>query len=157
MTLTAPPAVDVAPRPQPAPMTAPAPDGVRITFHGGVGTVTGSRHLLEAAGHRILIDCGMFQGLKPLRLLNWQPPAFDPATVDALVLTHAHMDHAGYIPRLAAEGFRGPIHCTDATRDLAGIALRDAAKIQEEDAARAKRYGYSKHEPPAPALHPRRR
>ena len=150
MTTTAPPAVDVAPRPQPSPTPAPAADSVRITFHGGVGTVTGSRHLLEAAGHRILIDCGMFQGLKPLRLLNWQPPPFDPATIDALVLTHAHMDHAGYIPRLAAEGYRGPIHCTDATRDLAGIALRDAAKIQEEDAARAKRYGYSKHDPPLP-------
>src|SRR5947209_1398941 len=92
--------------------------GLSLAFYGGVGRVTGSRHLLTAAGSRLLIDCGMFQGGHELRDLNWKQPAFDPASVSALVLTHAHMDHAGYIPRLVREGFAGRVYCTEATTQL---------------------------------------
>ncbi|MCZ6670090.1 MAG: MBL fold metallo-hydrolase [Acidobacteria bacterium] len=123
---------------------------MRISFHGGAGTVTGSRHLLEAAGTRILIDAGLFQGLKKLRLLNWKRPEFDPAGIDHLILTHTHIDHSGYIPRLVREGFRGPIHCTRATFDLAKILLLDSAHIQEQDAKYANRKGFSKHRPALP-------
>jgi metallo-beta-lactamase family protein len=122
----------------------------RLSFHGGANTVTGSRYLLEAGGRRLLIDCGMFQGLKELRLKNWEPPSFDPQSVDAMVLTHAHMDHAGYIPRLAREGFRGRIYCERATQALAEVVLLDGAKLQEEDAEYANRKGYSKHHPALP-------
>jgi len=91
-------------------MTPPA-----LTFLGAAGTVTGSKHLLEADGRRILVDCGLFQGLKELRLRNWAPLPVDPATIDALILTHAHLDHCGYLPRLVAAGFRGRVFCTPAT------------------------------------------
>lgn len=121
-----------------------------LTFHGGAGTVTGSRHLLDAGDARVLVDCGMFQGLKELRLRNWQPPAFDPPALDALLLTHAHMDHAGYIPRLVREGYGRRILATPPTIELAEVLLLDAAKLQEEDAAYANRKGYSKHAPALP-------
>lgn len=121
-----------------------------LTFHGGARTVTGSRFEIEAGGRHYLVDCGMFQGLRQLRDLNWEPPAFDPSTLEAVFITHAHIDHTGYLPRLAKEGFRGPIYATPATVKLAQILLMDAAKIQEEDAAFANRKGYSKHKPAKP-------
>ncbi len=123
---------------------------MRISFHGAAGTVTGSRHLLEAAGQRILVDAGMFQGLKKLRLLNWKEPGFEPGFIDHLLLTHAHIDHSGYIPRLLQYGFTAPIHCTPATAELAEVLLMDSAHIQEEDAAWANKKGYSKHKPAEP-------
>lgn len=121
-----------------------------LAFHGGVGTVTGSKYLLTAGNTRVLVDCGMFQGLKELRLLNWQPTPFRPTTPDAVVLTHAHIDHTGYLPRLVQQGYRGPVYCTPATAELVRILLLDAAEIQEEDAAFANRQGYSKHKPALP-------
>jgi len=121
-----------------------------ITFLGAAGTVTGSKHLLELDGRRILVDCGLFQGLKDLRLRNWEPLPFEPATLDAVVLTHAHLDHCGYLPRLVAGGYRGRIFCTPATKDLCSIVLPDAARLQEEDAKEANRRGYSKHNPALP-------
>jgi metallo-beta-lactamase family protein len=124
--------------------------GLRLSFYGGAGTVTGSRYLLEAGGQRLLVDCGMFQGLKELRLMNWRRPEFDPSAIEALLLTHAHLDHVGYIPRLVREGFHGPIYCTRPTIDLAEVLLLDAAKLQEEDASYANRKGYSKHSPALP-------
>lgn len=121
-----------------------------LGFHGGAETVTGSKYLLEAEGRRVLIDCGLFQGLKELRLLNWRRLPFDPAKVGAVVLTHAHIDHSGYLPRLVKAGFRGPIYSTPATRELADILLLDAARLQEEDAAYANRKRFSKHHPALP-------
>ncbi len=122
----------------------------KLTFLGAAGTVTGSKTLLEINGYTVMIDCGMFQGLKELRNLNRAPFPVDPAKIDAIVLTHAHLDHCGYIPLLVKKGFRGDIHCTHATRDLTEIILKDSAKIQEEDAARANRYKYSRHDPAEP-------
>jgi metallo-beta-lactamase family protein len=121
-----------------------------ITFLGAARTVTGSRHLLEVDGRRILIDCGMFQGLKELRLRNWGALAVPPDTIDAVILTHAHLDHSGWLPRLVASGFKGPVHCTAGTNDLCQLVLPDAAHIQEEDAKYANRKGYSKHAPALP-------
>jgi metallo-beta-lactamase family protein len=123
---------------------------MRLGFYGGVGTVTGSRFLVETENSRLLVDCGLFQGLKELRLLNWEPTPFDPRSVEAVVLTHAHIDHSGYLPRLVKAGFHGPIYCTPATKELAEILLRDAAKLQEEDAEYANRKGFSKHHPALP-------
>ena len=114
---------------------------------GAARTVTGSKHLLEFNGHRILVDCGLFQGLKELRERNWQPLPFRASELDAVVLTHAHLDHCGYLPRLVGQGFRGRIFCTPATAVLARIVLEDAARIQEEDAERANRKGYTRHRP----------
>lgn len=122
----------------------------RLSFHGGAGTVTGSRYLVETGGPTVLVDAGLFQGLKDLRLRNWRRPAFDPAAIDHLLLTHAHIDHAGYLPRLVKDGYAGPVHCTTATFDLARLLLLDAAKIQEEDAQYANRRGFSKHHPALP-------
>ncbi len=122
----------------------------RLTFLGAAGTVTGSKHLLEVGPHRILVDCGLFQGLKALRERNWEDLPVAPGDIDAIVLTHAHLDHVGYLPRLVAHGFRGRVFCTPGTRDLAGLVLRDAARIQEEDARDANRHGYSKHHPALP-------
>ena len=121
-----------------------------ITFLGAARTVTGSKHLLEVGGRKVLVDCGLFQGLKELRERNWQPLPVRAPEVDAVVLTHAHLDHCGYLPRLIAQGFRGRIFCTPATEDLARIVLEDAAKLQEEDAERANRKGYTKHRPAMP-------
>ncbi len=121
-----------------------------ITFLGAAGTVTGSKHLLEGGGRRVLVDCGLFQGLKQLRARNWQPLPTAPSSIDAIVLTHAHLDHCGYLPRVIAQGFHGPIFCTPGTRDLATLVLRDSAGIQEEDAREANRGRYSKHHPALP-------
>ncbi|MGE5124647.1 MAG: MBL fold metallo-hydrolase RNA specificity domain-containing protein [Betaproteobacteria bacterium] len=122
----------------------------RLSFFGAAKTVTGSQYLLEAAGRRLLIDSGMFQGEKALRLLNWAEPAFDPSRVDALVLTHTHLDHIGRVPRLVKQGFSGRIYCTPATRELAEILLLDAAHLQEEDAAYLNRKGLTRHAPALP-------
>ncbi len=121
-----------------------------LSFHGAAGTVTGSRHLLATDRTRLLVDAGLFQGLKELRELNWRRPSFDPASVDHLLLTHTHIDHAGYLPRLVRDGYAGPVHCTRATRELAGLLLMDAAKLQEEDAEFANRKGFSRHAPALP-------
>lgn len=123
---------------------------ISLTSLGGAGTVTGSKHLLEADGRRILIDCGLFQGLKTLREQNWAPLQIEPSSIDAVVLTHAHLDHSGYLPKLVKDGFRGPILASAATRDVAEIILRDSGHIQEKDAEQANRYGYGKHKPALP-------
>ncbi|HBL93811.1 MAG TPA: MBL fold metallo-hydrolase [Hyphomonas sp.] len=116
-----------------------------LTSLGGAGTVTGSRHLLEYKGQRLLIDCGLFQGYKALRERNWAAFPIDPKSIDAIVLTHAHIDHSGYLPKLVREGYRGPVYCSSATKDLCEILLRDSAYINERDAERANRYRYTKH------------
>ncbi|WP_339929591.1 MBL fold metallo-hydrolase [uncultured Brevundimonas sp.] len=123
---------------------------ITFTSLGGAGTVTGSKHLLESDGRRILVDCGLFQGLKKLREQNWDPFPIKPSSIDAVVLTHAHLDHSGYLPKLVKDGFRGPILASAATRDVAEIILRDSGHIQEKDAENANRYGYSKHKPALP-------
>jgi metallo-beta-lactamase family protein len=122
----------------------------RITFHGAARTVTGSKFLLEAGRASVLIDCGLFQGLKELRLRNWEPTPFDLKPLDAIVLTHAHLDHTGYLPRVVREGFARPIYGTEATNQLAEIILLDSAKCQEQDAEYANRKGFSKHRPALP-------
>ena len=122
----------------------------RIRFLGAADTVTGSRYLVETGGARVLVDCGLFQGYKKLRERNWAAPPFDPASLDAVVLTHAHIDHTGYVPRLCKLGFRGPILCTRGTRDLLQILLPDSGFLQEEDARRANKYGYTRHRPAEP-------
>src|SRR5438045_7869977 len=121
-----------------------------LTFLGAAGTVTGSKHLLDLGDRRVLVDCGLFQGLKELRLRNWDPLPIDPARIDAVVLTHAHLDHCGYLPRLVAAGFRGRIYCTPATRELCALVLPDSAHLQEEDAKHANDHQYSKHQPALP-------
>jgi metallo-beta-lactamase family protein len=123
---------------------------VEITFLGATGTVTGSRYLVTGGGTRLLVDCGLFQGLKQLRLRNREPFPVEPASVDAVVLSHAHLDHSGYLPLLVRSGFRGGVHCTSATRDLCSILLPDSGHLQEEEAAYANRHGYSKHYPALP-------
>jgi metallo-beta-lactamase family protein len=122
----------------------------QLTFHGAAETVTGSKYLLESAGGRILVDCGLFQGLKELRLRNWERVRFNPASVDSVVLTHAHIDHIGYLPRLVKQGFRGPVYCTKATAELCELQLYDTARLEEEDAEYANRHGHSKHRPALP-------
>lgn len=121
-----------------------------LTSLGGAGTVTGSKHLLTLDDRRILIDCGLFQGSKDLRDLNWERFPVEPSRIDAVVLTHAHLDHSGYLPRLVREGFRGPIYATSATRDVAELILKDSGRIQENDAEYANRKGYSRHKPALP-------
>ena len=121
-----------------------------LTFLGAAGVVSGSRHLLESASGRILVDCGLFQGEKRLRLRNWEPLGVPPQSIDAVVLTHAHIDHSGWLHRLVREGFRGEILATPATADLLGLLLYDSAKCQAEDAAYANRTGYTKHKPALP-------
>lgn len=123
---------------------------ISITFLGAARTVTGSKYLLETGTAKVLIDAGLFQGLKELRERNWQPFPIDPSTLDAIVLTHAHLDHCGYLPRLVAAGFRGRVFCTPGTQDLCRIVLPDSGRIQEEDAANANRRGFSKHRPALP-------
>jgi metallo-beta-lactamase family protein len=121
-----------------------------LTFLGAARTVTGSKYLLEADGHRLLVDCGLFQGLKELRARNWAPLAVHPASIHAVILTHAHIDHSGWLPRLVAGGFRGRIFCTPATADLCRLVLPDAGRLQEEDARHANRGRYTKHAPALP-------
>lgn len=123
---------------------------LKLTFLGGAGTVTGSKHLLTHGQHRILIDCGLFQGLKNLRELNWAALPIEPPSIDAVVLTHAHLDHSGYLPKLVREGFKGRIFATAATRDVADLILKDSGHIQEKDAEYANRKGFSKHKPALP-------
>jgi metallo-beta-lactamase family protein len=132
----------------PVPPTPSVP--ASLTFLGGAGTVTGSKTLVTDSGGRLLVDCGLFQGLGELRRRNWEPLPFEPDTIDAVALTHAHLDHCGYLPRLAAQGFAGPVYATAATTELAAIVLRDSAHLQEEDARNAAVGGYSKHTPPLP-------
>ena len=121
-----------------------------LTFLGAAETVTGSRFLLHVDGHRYLIDCGLFQGGRRLKALNWEPFPVPPAEVDAILLTHAHIDHTGYLPRLVRQGFRGPIYATEATCALLEILLPDSAYLQEQDAAYANKKGYSRHKPALP-------
>jgi len=123
---------------------------LRLHFCGAAGTVTGSRHLLDAAGRLILLDCGMFQGVKPLRQLNWAPFPVAPSKIEAVVLSHAHLDHSGYLPRLVREGFAGPIYCSEATLDLCRLLLLDSAHLQEADADYLNRHGLSRHRPALP-------
>ncbi len=121
-----------------------------LTFLGAARTVTGSKHLLDVDGFRVLIDCGLFQGLKELRQRNWAPLPIPPETIDCVVLTHAHIDHSGWLPRLVAQGFKGPVYCTAGTADLCSLMLPDAAHLQEEDAKFANKRGFSKHQPALP-------
>ena len=121
-----------------------------LTFVGGAGTVTGSKTLLEVGDQKLLVDCGLFQGRKKLRLQNWDPFPVDPASIDAVLLTHAHIDHCGYLPRLVRLGFDGPVYCTEGTKELAAIVLPDSGYLQEEEADYANRRGYSKHQPALP-------
>ncbi len=123
---------------------------MRVSFLGAAGAVTGSKYLLDLGSRRVLVDCGLFQGVKRLRERNWQPLPFDPHGIDAVLLTHAHIDHSGYLPVLAREGYRGPVYCTDATRRLLSLMLPDSARLQEEEADFANRHGYSKHSPARP-------
>tara|TARA_R110000851_G_scaffold165169_2_gene309901 strand:+ start:106556 stop:107932 length:1377 start_codon:yes stop_codon:yes gene_type:complete len=123
---------------------------MELSFLGAAGTVTGSRHLLESDGKRVLIDCGLFQGLKFLRQRNWAPFPVDPSSIDAVVLTHAHLDHSGYLPRLVQAGFRGAIYASPATLELAEVLLLDSAHIQESDAEFANRHQLSSHDPALP-------
>ena len=121
-----------------------------ITFLGAARTVTGSKHLLDVGGRRVLVDCGLFQGLKELRDRNWHPLPVRADSIDAVVLTHAHLDHCGFLPRLVAQGYRGRVFCTPATAALTRIVLADAGHLQEEDAERANRKGYTRHQPALP-------
>ncbi|HEX5065842.1 MAG TPA: MBL fold metallo-hydrolase [Myxococcota bacterium] len=123
---------------------------MRLGFYGAVGTVTGSKFLVESGSTRVLVDCGLFQGLKQLRLRNWSAPPFSPERIDAVLLTHAHIDHSGYLPALARAGFTGPVYCTQPTRALCQILLPDSARLQEEDAVYANRKRFSKHHPALP-------
>lgn len=123
---------------------------MKLEFLGASETVTGSKYLLTIRNRRYLIDCGLFQGKKELRLLNWAPPSFDPREIEAVLLTHGHLDHVGYLPRLVKLGFKGKIYGTRPTLKIASIILKDTAEIQEEEAARANREGYSKHHPALP-------
>lgn len=125
-------------------------DTPRVAFLGAAGVVSGSRHLVETSAGRVLIDCGLFQGEKELRERNWEPFPVAPDSIDAVVLTHGHIDHSGYLPRLVREGFSGPIITSPATADLLGLLLYDSAKMQMEDAEYANRKGYSRHHPALP-------
>jgi len=124
--------------------------GLNLSFLGGAGTVTGSKYLVEHEKHKLLVDCGLFQGFKALRLKNWAPFPVEPGSIDVVVLTHAHLDHCGYLPLLIKRGFRGPVYCSRATRDLCSILLPDAGHLQEKDAEFANRHGFSKHKPALP-------
>lgn len=127
-----------------------APTPAAISFLGAAGTVTGSKYLVEHGGWRILVDCGLFQGYKQLRLLNRAPLPFDPASIDAVVLTHAHLDHSGALPLLVKDGYKGPVYATGSTHELCELLLPDSGRIQEEDAAYANRHHTSRHETALP-------
>lgn len=131
-------------------MNRQKPPTIRLTFHGAAGTVTGSKYLVEVEDKKILIDCGLFQGKKENRLRNWDKPGFNPKELSAIVLTHAHIDHSGYLPLVVRKGFSGPIYCTPATKELLGLLLPDSAHLQEEDAHYANKHGSSKHKPALP-------
>ncbi len=132
--------------------TTPSPQTAHFSlrFLGANATVTGSRYLVEAGDKRILVDCGLFQGYKSLRLRNWAPFPVDPASIDAVVLTHAHLDHSGYLPRLVRSGFSGPVWCTHPTRSLCGILLPDSGRLLEEEASWANQKRTSRHDPAEP-------
>jgi len=138
--------------PSAAATSAPRPTSVvpTLAFLGGAGTVTGSKYLLEVNGRRIMVDAGLFQGQKELREMNWAPFPIDPKTISAILVTHAHMDHTGYLPRLVKQGFSGPIWSTPGTKLLSDIVLQDSGHLQEMDAQNAAEGGYSKHTPPEP-------
>lgn len=121
-----------------------------LSFWGGVGTVTGSKYLVDTGKARVLVDCGLFQGLKELRERNWQDPPFDPRSLNAVLITHAHIDHTGYLPRLVRQGFHGPVYCSRGTADLLKILLPDAGRLQEEDADYRNRHKLTKHAPALP-------
>ena len=121
-----------------------------LTFLGGTGTVTGSKFLVDSAGTRVLIDCGLFQGAKDLRRRNWDPFPVAPSQIGAVVLTHAHLDHCGYLPALVRNGFAGPVFTTSYTADLVEIVLRDSARLLAEDAEHANAHGWSRHHPALP-------
>ena len=121
-----------------------------LSFLGGAGTVTGSKYLVESAGCRILVDCGLFQGFKQLRERNWAPLPVDPAAIDAVVITHAHLDHSGYLPLLVRNGFSGPVYATEATFELCRLLLPDSGHLMEADARFANRHGFSRHRPALP-------
>lgn len=123
---------------------------LNLSFLGGAGTVTGSKYVVEHEGHKILVDCGLFQGFKPLRLRNWAPFPIEPRDIEAVVLTHAHLDHSGYLPLLVKQGFHGNIFCSQATADLCAVLLPDSGYLQEKDAEYANRHGFSKHKPALP-------
>jgi len=123
---------------------------IRVRFLGGAGSVTGSKYLIEVDDFKVLVDCGLFQGMKELRMRNWDPFPIPPADIDAVVLTHAHIDHSGYLPLLCKNGYYGDVHCTIPTEDLLKILLLDSAKLQEEEADYAQKKGYSKHDPAKP-------
>lgn len=124
---------------------------LRLSFMGAAGTVTGSKYFVESGGdHSLLVDCGLFQGFKALRLRNWARLPVDPRGIDAVVLTHAHLDHSGYLPLFVRHGFTGPVFCSQATADLCGILLPDSGHLQEKDAEYANRHGFSKHKPALP-------
>ncbi|VEG90076.1 MBL fold metallo-hydrolase RNA specificity domain-containing protein [Legionella spiritensis] len=123
---------------------------MKLSFLGATETVTGSKYLVECGNRKILIDCGLFQGLKDLRLRNWHPLPVEPSSIDAVLLTHAHIDHSGYLPLLVKNGFQGSIYATRATTELCNILLPDSGHLHEEDANRANKYGYSKHHPALP-------
>jgi metallo-beta-lactamase family protein len=122
----------------------------KITFLGAAGTVTGSKYLVEAEGKRLLVDCGLFEGSRELKQRNWDKLTVDPATIDWVLLTHAHIDHTGYLPRLVRNGYRGPIYANIATHELCTLLLPDSAHLQEEDTRYALKKGYSRHKPPLP-------
>jgi metallo-beta-lactamase family protein len=122
----------------------------KITFLGAAQTVTGSKYLVEANGKKLLVDCGLFEGSRELRQRNWNRLPVDPASIDWVLLTHAHIDHTGYLPRLVRDGFRGPIFADAATHELCNYLLPDSAHLQEEDAAYAGKKGFSRHKPPLP-------
>lgn len=119
---------------------------MKVKFIGGAGTVTGSKTLIESNGIRILVDCGLFQGIKPLRELNWEPLPVLPSSIDFVLLTHGHLDHCGWLPRLVNQGFKGKIYCTGPTKEITRLILLDSAKIQEEEAEKANKEKYSKHQ-----------
>lgn len=125
-------------------------NNIKIQFLGAAGTVTGSKYLIQTNDKNILVDCGLFQGLKALRLLNWESLPFNVAKIDMVLLTHGHLDHVGYLPRLVNEGFSGEIWGTEPTLEIAKVILEDSARIQEEDAERANAEGFSKHNPAKP-------
>ncbi len=122
----------------------------KISFYGGVGTVTGSKYLLESNGKKVLVDCGLFQGLRELRDRNWADQPFDPTELDAVIITHAHIDHTGFLPRIVKLGFSGPVFTSGGTADLLKILLPDSGRLQQEEADYRNRHKLSKHSPALP-------